>query len=236
MAVSIDFEEGTSGASLDTHPDLTVIPPGSSEAFYTNVNPKNGALCGRFTSSGASNVYVTMALAASTNRYVSFYFRPATPPGANVPIFYTGSANGGAGIRTCQVVYNSAGTMKVQDTNAVIVGSATGAVSTGAYNRCDVSIENGQVTFALYPGASADDPVGTALAGNTVSGALGNASTVYMYFGIGLGTALDVQFDDVRVSESALPGPVGGGTTPDPGEPVQWRVMVNGQWEPPPPA
>lgn len=211
MAITLNEEfDGPNGVAADaTNTVFDNVGASGGTSIFDTATKKSGTASCRFQST-ANYHALWLTRTSVTARYWSFYIRPTAHPAANTPIFYVGS-DGSPGGRTVQITYNSAGTMKIQQgSSAVIVGSNTSSsLPLGEWSRIDLSLDNGAVTFALYPGnANCDNPVGTADPGNTASGTIGT-SNACIQLGPTSSSTVDFHIDAFRESDSEVPGSVG---------------------------
>ena len=198
----------------------TTFSGGGTSTFSSTA--KTGSFSAYFDSGSTGTVANTRVAAWSdsttaTTRYWSFYFRPVNTPSGNCVVLYIGAASG---TRTLQLVYNTDGTFKIQNSSAVIIGtSTTDSAPIGEWSRIDLSLVSGTATLEFYPGnASCDDAVGTATAGNTKSGSVSPPANPLRYHEFGISTSRAVAFrvDEFRADSTALPGPAGTSATATP--------------------
>lgn len=227
MAITLNEEfDGTNNVALSTANTVfgSLVQSGGTAVFDTGVK-KSGTASGRFQTSGNYR-YLRLVRSNVTARYWSFYIYPTSHPGANTPIFFVGSSSSSSD-RTVQVTYNSNGTMKIQQgASAVIVGSNTSdTLPLDEWSRVDLGLNNGAVTFALYPGDdNCDKAVGTADGGNTASGSIGTGNACIQLGPLSSST-VNLRLDAFREDDTAIPGPIA--TAP---EPVHrpWRLITSG--------
>lgn len=225
--------DGTNGSSLSTGSTgfTEVINPG----IFSSAVKKSGTAAAYFATTNSYS-YLGRVLPATNKRFWSFYVRPAASPSANTVLFFAGTSSDGND-RTFQVVLNTTRTIKVQQgAAAIILGSAsTGACPLNEWSRIDITLANGMLEYALYPGdAQCDNPAGSAAPGNASGGALSASTISYVYIGIGNGTTNQIYIDEFREDTTSLPGPIAGGGAIEPylyfDDGSQWVDVTESLW------
>jgi len=175
---------------------------------------KDGASSAKFTTSdGTSSSTIYRDITQGTTRAWRFYGKiPASVPTSNVAICIVKNTHSGTMIT--QMYLNGSGdavpsSIKVQGSDALIIGSKTAALTAGTVFRADVNVNSsaGSVVWNLYLGANVDGTTPD----YTWTKASGNGATTPGSVLLGLltttGSAASIQLDTLaEATDGTTPG------------------------------
>jgi hypothetical protein len=208
-AVFTEPFDGTGGVALSgANTTITTAVLGTGSAVFDTAIKKEGTSSAHFSTTAALRALENTTASTATTRYFSFYIYPTASPSGNTVVHYLGASGAS---RTCQLVFNTTRTFKVQNQAGTLIGSnTTSVIPLNEWTRLDWSLVGSAVKLEVYPGtASCDSAVGTALAGDTVTGSTTPPANplAYQYLGVGGATTNDFYLDTFRADDASLPGP-----------------------------
>ena len=206
MALRIDEAfDGPAGVALDTTNTTATQFTGTGTSTFDVAHVAAGSTSARF-GNAAQLRFAEWSLTSVTTGFFSVYFTPQTIPTVDVIFMRVGTAPFSPAFTV--VLRNTTGFLKLgNSTNVALGGFTTDSAVPNQLNRIDVSYNAGNVKMEFYPGdAQANNPVGTATAGNTRAGA--TVVTSYSFRAVGAGNStLVMNVDAFREDDTALPGP-----------------------------
>jgi hypothetical protein len=207
--------DGTNGVSLSTgNVSIATAILGAGTATFDTSLKHEGTSAAHFQTSASGTPFGTLralentTASTATTRYFSFYIYPTASPSANTTLHYLGAS---AASRSCQLVFNTTRTFKIQNQGAILIGAnTTSVIPLNEWTRIDWSLVGSTVKLEVYPGnANCDSVVNNALPGDTVVGTTTPPANplAYQFLGVGAASTNDFYLDAFRADDASLPGP-----------------------------
>lgn len=232
--VSVGNSGGTSGTAF-----VSVSTPNTSTVKFSNAQAAHGSLSYLFavdTTVAANTVSYQWNSTVITTSPTTIYERinvylPALPPG-EIRLFKTlvGSASTSAALGI-----NSSGKIVLRDANATVIKTSTKSCPVGQWFRIEVKVVSGASTGQIVSNAfltnvdntTPDEVLDTGPTINTLGGAITNTQFGVLASLPNTGSGpYNFYLDDLDLSDSAYPGPVG--TAPPPSALVLSNTTENG--------
>jgi hypothetical protein len=195
---SESFENGTSGNAMSTATTNFGTASGAADFKFDNVTkytPLAGSQSGKMVMTGSGG-YGMLNVPLGLTTYARWYMN-MTVSGTNGAIFSTYSTVNGYGTQ----IGLSLGKLTVY--NQTTTNTATTALTTSTWYRCELDATGSTYTFRYYVGESTT-PV------ETLTGSTNNVTFDRIYVGNNVGTvnALTVYFDGINGNGTFQPGPL----------------------------